>query len=224
MFRTMRLLAWIFSVTVVLAAPAMMAAHAAPAGPENILEGIEKRYAGKAFKASFFQESILKTMQITDTAEGYLIVRPPGRMRWEYTIPDPQSIVTDGETMWIHRPSDKQVMVGRAPEFFGGGKGAGFLSDIGRLRKSFRIESQPAENERYYRLKLVPFKSAPELTDIVISVNKNTFLIDQVVTHNAYGDETRIVLNDYQFGIQAEEGLFNFKIPEGVDVIQMEQF
>jgi outer membrane lipoprotein carrier protein len=191
---------------------------------EGILKGIEKRYAGKGFSASFFQESMLKAMQITDTAEGQLTVKRPGKMRWEYTIPEKQSIITDGKTMWIYRPADNQVMLGKAPAYFGKGKGAGFLSDIRLIRESFTIELQPAENDDYYRLKLLPLQPTQELSDIILSVAKRTYQIDQVVTHNAYGDETRIVLMDYRFDIEPEEGLFGFTIPEGTDVVQMDQF
>lgn len=190
---------------------------------EQILDGIEQRYAGKGFAASFFQESILKAMQITDTAEGKLIVKRPGKMRWEYTLPDSQTIITNGQSMWIYRPADNQVMVGQAPDFFGGGKGAGFLSDIEQIRKSFSIDLQPAENEAYHRLKLIPGKPTPELSDIILSVTKTDFQVDQVITHNAYGDETRIVLRDYQFNMIPDDALFDFTIPEGVDVVQIDQ-
>ena len=191
---------------------------------EHILKGVEQRYAGTGFSASFFQESMLKAMQISDTAEGRLTVKRPGKMRWEYTVPEPQSIITDGKTMWIYRPADNQVMLGKAPAFFGHGRGAGFLSDIRLIRKSFTIEQQPAENDTYYRLKLIPHQPQQELADIVLSVDKHTYRIDQVITHNAYGDETRIVLSDYRFNIDPEDNLFDFDIPEGVDVVQMDQF
>ena len=191
---------------------------------ERILKGVEQRYAGKGFSAAFFQESMLKAMQITDTAEGSLTVKRPGKMRWEYTIPESQSIITDGKTMWIYRPADNQVMLGKAPVYFGQGKGAGFLSDIRLIRKSFAIEQQPAENDAYYRLKLIPRQPAQELADIILSVAKGTYQIDQVITHNAFGDETRIVLSDYRFNIDPADTLFNFAIPEGADVVQMDQF
>jgi outer membrane lipoprotein carrier protein len=190
----------------------------------RILKGIEQHYGGRSFKASFFQESILKVMQITDSAEGHLIVSPPGKMRWEYTVPEPQSIISDGQMMWIYRPEDRQVMVGKAPEFFGGGKGAGFLSDISQIRESFTVEVEAAQSEKHHRLKLVPHQAGPELTGIVLSISKKTYRIDQVVTYNAYGDETRIILSDYEFDIQPDDELFTFTVPEGVDVVQMEQF
>ena len=189
----------------------------------KILDGLEKRYAGPGFSAKFFQESLLKAMQISDTAEGSLTVKRPGKMRWEYTIPDPQTVVSDGRTMWVYRPEDNQVMVGKAPTFFSGGKGAGFLSDIRQVRKSFAIEVLKAENEAYYRLRLTPKKASPDLADVILSVKKNDFQVDQVITHNAYGDETQITLSDYQFNINPKETLFTFTPPEGADVVKVDQ-
>ena len=189
----------------------------------TVLSGIEKRYAGPGFTAKFFQESMLKAMKISDTAEGTLTVKRPGKMRWQYTIPDAQTIITNGTTMWIYRPADNQVVVAKAPEFFAGGKGAGFLSDIGQIRKSFTITMQKAENDAYYRLRLVPKKKSADLADVILSVEKSTFQVDQVLTHNAYGDETQITLSDYKFNLNPDESLFTFEIPEGVDVVRSDQ-
>lgn len=190
---------------------------------DNILDGIEKRYAGKGFSAQFFQESFLKAMQISDTAEGHLMVKQPGKMRWEYTLPDKQTIITDSRSLWIYRPEDKQVMVGKAPEFFKGGKGATFLSDIRQLRKSFTIELAPGKSDEYHRLRLVPKNPSPDLSDVALLVAKSTYQVDQVITHNQYGDETQIVLNNYQFNLNPKEELFRFQIPQGVDVVQIDQ-
>lgn len=190
---------------------------------EKILKGIEQRYAGEGFSASFFQESFLKAMQISDTAEGHLMVKRPGKMRWQYTLPDKQTIITNGKSLWIYRPDDKQVMVGKAPEFFEGGKGATFLSDIHQLRKSFTINLEPADSSDYHRLRLEPKKPSPDLTDVVLSVAKSSFQVDQVVTHNRYGDETLIVLKNYKFNLNPNEELFRFLVPQGVDVVQIDQ-
>jgi outer membrane lipoprotein carrier protein len=215
------MLRYFFIVAVWLVAGPAVAAEKAP-GLEQLLDGIEKRYAGTGFTADFFQESMLKAMQITDTAEGRLIVQRPDKMRWEYSMPDIQIIITDGESMWIYRPADQQVMVGPAPEFFGRGKGAGFLSDIRQIRKSFKVALQQAENDAYHRLRLLPLKPMPELSEVILSVSKTDYRIDQVVTFNAYGDETRIVLTDYRFDMVPDDALFDFKIPEGVEVVPLD--
>ena len=207
----------------VLGQAALGWAAAPTANLDTILKGIEQRYAGKGFSADFFQESMLKAMQISDTAEGHLTVKRPDKMRWEYTMPDPQTIITDGQSLWIYRPEDNQVMVGKAPDFFGRGRGAGFLSNMNSIRKSFVIKLQPAENDDYYRLELTPNKPTAEISRIVISAHNATFQVDQVITYNAYGDETRIVLSDYRFDLDPDDALFKMDIPDGADVVQVDK-
>ena len=106
---------------------------------DQILEGMEKKYANSSFSARFLQQSTIKAMELTDSASGRVYISHPGKMRWEYEQPDRQIIITDGYKLWIYRPEDNQVMTGRAPEFFRDGKGASFLSDIKLLREKFDI-------------------------------------------------------------------------------------
>ncbi len=199
------------------------AGTSAAASLDKILDGMEARYSGKGFSVAFFQESMLKAMQISDTAEGRLVVKKPGKMRWEYILPDPQTIITDGKSMWIHRPADNQVMVGRAPAFFGDGKGAGFLSDIRQIRKSFKVAVLPGKKESHYELKLTPKQPTPDIAEIFLSVSKSSFQVDQVLTLNSYGDETKISLNNYKFNLDPKDALFSLEIPDGVDVVELDQ-
>ncbi len=113
---------------------------------DTIIAGVETRYNVPGFTADFEQESILKAMAVTDTASGRLMVRQPGKMRWEYLVPDPQTIITDGKELWVYRPQENQVLVGKAPSFFGEGKGAGFLSNIKTVRKSFQLSLEPSSD------------------------------------------------------------------------------
>ena len=196
---------------------------AAAADPtiDTIIAGVEARYNVPGFTADFDQESILKAMAVTDTASGRLMVRQPGKMRWEYLVPDPQTIITDGKELWVYRPEENQVLVGKAPSFFGEGKGAGFLSNIKMVRKSFQLSLEPANDPKQYHLKLVPNKSSVDLMAIELDVTKKTFDLVRITTFNVYGDETRIELKNVDLTAPPPEALFRFDIPEGADMLQM---
>jgi outer membrane lipoprotein carrier protein len=140
-------------------------------------------------------------------------------MRWEYSTPDTQTIITDGISMWIYRPADKQVMAGPAPEFFGRGKGAGFLSDIRQIRKGFRVELPEAGGSDAIRLRLTPLKPMAELSQVILSVTRADFRIAEVITFNSYGDETHIALSNYKFNVDPDDAKFTFHVPPGVEVI-----
>jgi outer membrane lipoprotein carrier protein len=190
---------------------------------DQILGGIETAYSGRGFSAAFDQEATIKAMQITDTAQGMLFVRRPGKMRWEYTAPEPQIIISDGVRLWVYRPLDKQVMTGTAPAFFGDGKGAGFLADIRMVRRSFDVGLEKSEMSGEYRLRLTPKEKTPDVTAVYLSVSADTFIITDVLTVNAYGDETWIKLKDYRFDQEIENEVFAFDIPPGTDVLKLNE-
>ena len=190
---------------------------------DQILEGMEKKYANSSFSATFLQESTIKAMELTDFASGKVYVRHPGKMRWEYEKPDRQIIITDGYKLWIYRPEDNQVMTGAAPEFFRDGKGASFLSDIKLLRQKFDIEFLEEEKSLFHELILTPREKNMDVARIRLSVSMSTFTVMRVITYNFYGDETRIELLNSKFGMNLDDELFSFKIPEGVDVLKIDE-
>ena len=190
---------------------------------DSILHQVEKRYDIHDFSVRFFQTSTLKAMEIQETASGKLQVKRPGMMRWDYEKPDKQIIVSDGTHLWVYRPEDNQVLVGRAPSFFGEGKGAGFLSDIKSVRKNFFITLENKEGEKSYRLKLIPKNQTQDLSRVFLKVSPDTFEVREVITYNMYDDETRIELTDYLYDRNLGDDVFRFEIPDGTDVIKMDQ-
>jgi outer membrane lipoprotein carrier protein len=187
---------------------------------DEILNAVEKRYASSAFSARFEIESTLKAMQVTDTASGRLLVKYPGKMRWEYEAPDPMLFVTDGVTLWMYQPRESQVTVGKADEVLGGSQGASFLSDIRLLRRQFQIDLDPNGSDALVRLKLTPRQDSFDIAFITMTISRATHDVIEVLTVNQYDDRTRIVFDGITFGQTFPESLFHFEIPEGVDVLQ----
>ena len=193
---------------------------------QEVLDRIEKRYDNSNFSADFIQKSTIKAMDITDIASGKVYIKYPGRMRWEYEKPDRQIIITDADQLWIYRPEDNQVMTGKAPTFFRDGKGASFLSDIRLIRQKFDISlepGKPTEKDLFYYLKLIPREKTLDISEIRLMVSRQTFNVLQVTTLNVYGDETRIDLVNSAFHVNLDDSLFSFRIPDGVDVLQIDE-
>jgi outer membrane lipoprotein carrier protein len=146
-------------------------------------------------------------------------------MKWEYEKPEKQSIITDGNRLWIYRPLDNQVAVGQFPSLFGGGRGAGFLSDISILRKNFTISEEQGTKDSYI-LKLIPGRENRELSKalskVILHVSKKDYTVIKIVTYNMYGDETKIELHNIDFTINPDKSVFAFPIPENTDIIQLD--
>ncbi len=214
---------WLWSAGLAVVVLWMAAAgEAATLSAPEVLSRVENRYAGRSFTARFSQESLLKAMEITDTAAGRVFVKYPGKMRWEYERPEKQTMITDGRRLWIYRPAENQVMTGRAPEIIGDGRGASFLSDLKLLRKKFRISMAPVQQAASYVLVLRPLQDSAELSSIELKIDRGSFDIREITTLNAYGDRTRIAFHDIRFVSSLEDRLFSFTIPKGADVVQLD--
>src|SRR5205085_2719170 len=50
------------------------------------------------------------------TERGQMMVKKPGKMRWEYTSPEKKTFVSDGHKIYSYLPKDRQVIVGAVPQ------------------------------------------------------------------------------------------------------------
>lgn len=194
-----------------------------PLSLNEIMDKVEKKYDVVDFSSYFVQESTLKAMDITDVASGSIFVKRPGMMRWEYDKPDKQTIITDGKKLWVYKPDDNQVMIGKAPSFFGDGKGAGFLSDMKLIREKFKVYFEKEKSDHDYMIKLLPKEQTVGIAEIYLAVSKTTFKIKKIITRNEYDDETVIELINSKFNLNLDESFFRFIVPEGADVIRMDE-
>ncbi len=198
---------------------------------DEILTGIEKCYSPVGFEAKFTQKSTIKAMDITDSAKGAAIFKRPGKMKWTYEEPEAQKIITDGTTLWVYKPDENQVTIGQAPEFFGDGKGASFLSDIKLIRKKFNVSLVTPENKdkastndnQFFTLKLIPLEATTGISSVVLLVSQKDYTVTTIKTYNEYNDETVISFQNIQFKEVIEDKIFNFKTPEGADVLSLDK-
>lgn len=187
---------------------------------DDILTGLEIKYAHKSFSADFNQAARLAALDITETATGQAWFSHPGKMRWLYLAPDRHEIITNGKDLWIYRPDEDQVMLGNAAPFFQTGAGGAFLSDITRIKTDFNIELGKADAS-YAQLILTPKKESPDLAVIRITIERKSHQIEMVVTENIYGDSTRFIFSNIRFN-DPDPAMFNFTIPDGTSVIEMD--
>lgn len=189
---------------------------------DEVIKQVEKHYSVSGFSANFSQTSTIKAMEITDSASGRAFFKRSDKMRWEYETPDRQMIITDGKTLWVFRPEDHQVMIGKAPSFFKDGKGFSFLSDMKLIRQKFNMVLEKENEEGFFILKLKPREKTYDIVEIYLWISRKTFDVVKILTYNSYGDETRIVFHNIQLKQTLDDSLFSFQISEGMEVLHLD--
>src|SRR5579884_4347599 len=81
-----------------------------------LARAIQKNYdAIRDFSADFthsYEGGVLRK-QLTE--RGHVLIKKPGRMRWEYTSPEQKLFVSDGVKVYSYIPADRQVIVSNVP-------------------------------------------------------------------------------------------------------------
>ncbi len=187
---------------------------------DDILNALEKKYAGKSFTANFNQISKLAALDITEKASGKASFSHPGKMSWEYLEPEDHKIITDGVSLWIYQPDENQVMIGDASNFFRSGAGGAFLSDISLIRKNYIIKVKDMAAD-YVEIDMIAKKPSPEISSIVIRISQKTNEIQRVITYNEVNDTTLFEFYDIKFK-KLNHTIFEFTPPEGSSIIDLD--
>ena len=86
-----------------------VSAFAADAGLDTLLKNVESRYNRAKTLQVLFIEKYTPPRDVTRTERGTLLLRKPGRMRWDYSQPKGKLWVSDGKYHWLYTPDDNRV-------------------------------------------------------------------------------------------------------------------
>lgn len=108
----------------------------------------------------------------------------PLMFRFDYFGPTNQQIVSNGRTMWIYLPANRQVIQSDVSFIFnpfsntGRTRGVNFLQGLGRLSQDFRIafSSQRQDIEGNYILELEPQRRMDTIAKLFIVVSRDAVL------------------------------------------------
>ena len=215
---------WVVT-TLTLLAVLWLSGPAAAQTLEEVVAGLEATYGRITdLKGDFTQVSNNKSLGQDIKAEGTVLLKKGGKMRWDYKSPSPQQIVSDGSSLWVYTPELNQVNKGDAPKALAGPAGS-FLAGLGRVREEFTVRflnpAAKVDGAGRYALDLTPKNPTPFLTRLVLAVDPKDFIVRQAVLYDQLGNAvtmnfTRVVTNT---GLA--DTLFAFTPPKGAAVVPL---
>jgi len=190
---------------------------------EELLRKMEATYQDvRTYRAEFEQETETKSLRRTRKSSGWIYIEKPARVRWSYREPDPQEIYVLPDHVYIWLPDRNQVMKTSESELPGMAQVRVMLAQ-GKLSESFAITllAPDIDPEGFHRLRLVP-KSGTRisLTEMILFVRKKDLLLEQTESRDLLGNVTRISFRNWEINAKFDENLFQFRIPEGAEVLK----
>lgn len=209
--------------TALLLLAAIVGPQAAETTAPELAAALQKRYDGiKDFSADFihaYEGGVLRK-QITE--RGKLLIKKPGKMRWEYTAPEQKLFVSDGVKMYSYIPQDKQVIVSSVPAADDATTPTLFLAGKGNLTRDFTASfvplpaGMPAGSRA---LKLMPKTPQRDYEWLTLVVDPVSLTIRGLVTVDGQGGTSSFSFTNLKENIGSADKDFAFKIPRGVDIV-----
>lgn len=147
-------------------------------------------------------------------SDGLVQIKRPGKFYWDYKTPYPQQIVTNGKKLWIYDSDLEQVTVKSARESLGKAPSL-VLSGKHKLEENFAIQDLGNING-YLWIELRPKKEDNEFSIMRLGFEQELALME--VT-DSFGQTTRLWLKNVVRNPKLDDELFDFVIPENVDVV-----
>ena len=192
---------------------------------DEVVREIEAVYGRMTdLRADFTQTAFNKSLNQTIPAKGTVYLKKGGKLRWEYTEPTPQEIVSDGKKLWVYTPTLNQANVADAPEALAGPAGS-FLAGLGRLRTEFQVRflnpAQPKDTEGNWALDLAPKQPLPTMTRLILSIDPKNWEIRKAVVHDQFENTVTMRFSKMVVNSGLPERTFTFVAPKGVVIVPL---
>ena len=195
----------------------------ADSSAQDLAQALQRTYDGiKDFSAEFTHTYRGGVLRKETVERGRLLVKKPGKMRWQYTAPEQKLFVSDGVKMYSYLPQDKQVIVTSIPPDNQVTMPTMFLAGKGNLARDFTpsIVEPPAGAPPGTRaLKLVPKSPQREYDWLLLEVARETLQLRGLVTSDAQGGLSSFSFTNLKENTDVADKEFTFTIPRGVDVV-----
>ena len=188
-----------------------------------VAKGLREKYAAiDDLSAVFRQESKVVSLGRSRKKEGTIRFKKPGRMRWDYTSPDRQLIISDGEKLWYFRPDRNQVVVQELSRAFTTQTTIFFLFGEGDLSAEFTWGEGDLvpDGKGNFVLELKPRVETPDLVDLTLEVRKTDFSVFATVLRDAFGNVTRLEFSGEKENGGLADKIFTFAPPPGAEVVR----
>lgn len=209
-----------------LCAVALTMAAGARAEPSPTLSDILKRTEAyyqkiQAFTATFKQwTSSAAAKTVTSEATGVLHYQKPRQMHWEYYKPEPQVFVASKNLAWLYVPMDNQISLFDSKAFFSTPLAQTFFDGIVELRKHFEVSLDSRQSTKVAAvLKLVPKQEDPNIRQLFLTIDLQSYQITSIESHDALGNTNRIALDTQKAHSSLDPKLFELSIPPGAAVL-----
>ncbi len=199
-------------------APSMQAS--AQSELDQLINALQAKYNKLSSLAADFTQIYTAPGERTRRESGRVLLKKPGRMRWDYTSPETKLFVSDGRWVYEYVPAEGYATRSSVKESDDLRAPFAFLLGRGNLRRDFkRIEfanESPAKAGNRV-LRMVP-KRAAGFKELLIEVEPGSLQLSRLSLIESGGARSDFLFSNIRENAPAGAEQFIFKAPAGVEV------
>jgi outer membrane lipoprotein carrier protein len=199
----------------------VVSAFGADGPPESMLKALENRYNQAKTLQVLFTEYYTPPGAIRRTESGILMLRRPGRMRWNYSQPAGKLIVSDNKYLWLYTPAANRVEKMKLKE-----------SDDMRVPMAFLLGKLDFSKE-FRNIQAKPVEGGTEISCEPKSDNLPYSHVEFVVGPDQQIRQVKVIgfdnsILDFRFEQERldpplDSKLFQFQMPKGAELVETAQ-
>ena len=157
------------------------------------------------------------------TEAGTLWLKKPGKMRWEYRSPKAKLFVVDGKNAWFYVPGERQVRRTSVKKLDDLRSPLAFLLGKTQLEKELHglslAPDVPPQVAGDVMLRGVPGELRERLNQVLLEITPDSS-IRRLVLEQSDGATIEYRFGENKEDVQIDDQQFQFRVPNGVEVVE----
>ena len=204
---------------ILLAAP--HSGSCAVLSPQELAARLQARYEETVSLTADFQQQATVPMSVRKrSGAGRLIIKKPGRIRWDYQAPDRQVLISDGNKVSMYFAQSRQMIVQPVSEYINSDITYSFFVGTGNIVRDFEVHPpQKSAEPGLQAIRLVPKKAHPQVDFLHVWMD-GAYLIRRLEIVDHFGSVTELVFSNIVSNAPVAAEAFVFSPPPGTEIIE----
>ena len=215
---------FIFRFLVLVVSAGTLVLHCAPATAlpdvHTVAQSVDAHYNRlRSLQANFTE--IYQGNGISRAESGILLLKKPGKMRWEYRSPEEKLFISDGKDAWLYLPNERQARKSSLKKLEDLRSPLAFLLGKTKLEKELTGLSFAPDAKVWHEgnsiLRGVPRTMEDQIQQVLIEVTPDS-KIARILIDGTDGSLTEYRLSDQKEDVAFSDNSFRFSPPVGTEV------
>lgn len=191
-----------------------------PSELDLLINNLQAKYNKLSSLAADFTQIYNAPGQKSRRESGHLLLKKPGKMRWDYTSPEAKLFLSDGKWLYEYVAAERYASRSAVKESGDLRAPFAFLLGRGNLRRDFKIiefaKESPARAGNKV-LRMVP-KRAADFKELIIEIDPNNLQLARLTLVESGGARSDFLFSNLRENAPVADAQFIFKAPAGVEV------